>query len=147
MAAPRKRTDELIGHPNATTRRDRATNLPLPEYIDYPPANPEWCEIARWAYKAGQDAPQSALHAQTDAAHLWITCEMIDSCVSAVGKGHMSAMRVTALRQLMQDGLFTEYARRNVSVELQRAEKQSDPVVEGNVADFRARRAAKHQAE
>ena len=135
MAGIPKRTEERLGHRTAAELTVDKVEIGGPVRIPEP--DPSWCPIALYAWDAYKSSPLNIYYTETDIAYGWMTCHAIHE---AYDSG--SAMKLQAMESLMRNGLFNEADRRRVKIEVTRAEPETNPAVDKNVADFRARRRA-----
>lgn len=139
MPLPIKRADERMGRPRSAA--DAASNTDKIEFsadLTYPDPNPEWSSIALYAWNAYKNSPGSLYYSETDIAFGWITCEAIHV---AVRDG--SAMKVAAADSMMRAALFNEADRRKARIEYTRKPTEPNPEADANIAEYRARRAAR----
>lgn len=111
-----KRKDEALGH----DRVAKEAQLPI-DQIESPAElrpldpNPEWCEVAEYAYRAFLDSPLNQFYTETDIAFGWMTANAIH-----VAHKDGSAMKISAAESMMRAALFSESDRRRVRIEVTR---------------------------
>lgn len=131
-----KRSDEKLGHrTNAELTVDK---IEVGGPVRIPEPDEDWHPIALYAWEAFKSSPLNIYYTETDLAYGWMTCDAIDAAYLS-----KSAMKIAAAESMMRNGLFNEADRRRVKIEITRAEPETNPVVDKNVADFRARRQAR----
>ena len=137
MPSTPKRTDERLGHP----REAKDAALPV-DSIDqnrtlrYPDPDPDWSEIAQFAWRAFVDSPLNQFYTETDIAFGWMTANAIHR---AVEDG--SAMKIQAAESMMKSALFNEADRRRVRIEVTRKEPEQNPTAQKNKDELAKRRA------
>lgn len=130
-----KRSDERMGH--RTQAEQTVDKVELGGPVRIPDADPDWSPIAVFAWEAYIASPVNIYYTETDIAYGWMTCDAINTAYK-----DKSAMKVAAMESLMRNGLFNEADRRRVKIEVTQKEPVSNPVVDKNVSEFRARRRA-----
>lgn len=137
MGIAQKRSDERMGH---RTQQELVTDsIPASEKpLRWPEPDEDWHPIALYAWQAFKDSPMNVYYTETDIAFGWMACDAVDAAYLS-----KAAMKISAAESLMKAALFNEQARRQVKIEIARKEPETNPTVDKNVADFRARRGAR----
>lgn len=130
-----KRSDERMGHRTAAEQTVDKVELGGPVRIPEP--DPSWSPIALFAWEAYKSSPVNIYYTETDIAYGWMTCHAIHEAYESG-----SAMKLQAMESLMRNGLFNEADRRRVKIEVTQKEPVTNPTVDKNVSEFRARRRA-----
>ncbi len=130
-----KRSDERMGH--RTKDEQTVDKIEIGGPVRIPEPDPNWCPIALYAWEAFKTSPLNIYYTETDLAFGWMACHSIHEAYESG-----AAMKLQAAESFMRNGLFNESDRRRVKIELTQKEPESNPVVDKNVADFRARRRA-----
>lgn len=135
MGSMPKRSEDRMGH----RTRDELTvdKIEVGGPVRVPEPDEDWHPIALFAWEAFKSSPLNIYYTETDLAYGWMTCDAIDAAYLS-----KSAMKITAAESMMRNGLFNEADRRKVKIEITRSAPETNPVVDQNVADFRARRRA-----
>ena len=134
-----KRAAERKGN---RTQAELAVSKGTLRSVSKPKANPEWHDIARYAFDQAMGKSGTADWAQnSDWLVAWMLAENIDDYLKS---SRRSAMAMAEIRQLMSDLMFTESSRRRVGIELEEeVVPEVDPGVAGvNAARERLRRKA-----
>lgn len=134
-----KRSEERKGH---RTKGELAVSKGTARAVTKPKANPEWHDLAKYAFNYGMGKSGTVDYAQnSDWVVAWLLAEQIDDYLKS---GRRSAMAAAEIRQLMSDLMFTESSRRRVGIELEEeVVPEVDPGVAGvNAARERLRRKA-----
>lgn len=135
MPSPAKRSDERMGH----RTKDELTvdKVEIGGPVRIPEPDPEWCPIALFAWEAYKASPLNIYYTETDLAYGWMACHAVHEAYKTG-----AAMKIQAAESFMRNGLFNEADRRRIKIEVMRKEPETNPDVDKNVADFRARRRA-----
>lgn len=135
MGSMPKRSEDRMGH----RTKDELTvdKIEVGGPVRVPEPDEDWHPIALFAWEAFKSSPLNIYYTETDLAYGWMTCDAIDAAYLS-----KSAMKITAAESMMRNGLFNEADRRKVKIEITRSAPETNPVVDQNVADFRARRRA-----
>jgi hypothetical protein len=134
-----KRADERMGHPSSAA--GSPSNVDKIEFVadlTIPEPGPDWAPITLYAWQAYLNSPGSIYYSETDITYGWITCEAINV---AVRDG--SAMKMAAADSMMRAALFNEADRRKARIEYTRKPVEPNPEADANIAEYRARRAAR----
>lgn len=133
MPYPSKRSDERLGHRSQAEMATEKIEIDAPTKIPEP--DPDWCHIARYAWDAYVNSPLNVYFTESDLAFGWMTCHAIHEAYKTG-----AAMKLVAAESMMRNALFNESDRRRVKIELSHKEPETNPTVDKNVAEFRARR-------
>ena len=134
-----QRAEARKGH---RTQAELAVTKGTARAVTKPKANPEWHDLAKYAFSYGMGKSGTVDYAQnSDWVVAWLLAEQIDDYLKS---GRRSAMAAAEIRQLMSDLMFTESSRRRVGIELEEeVVPEVDPGVAGvNAARERLRRKA-----
>lgn len=131
-----KRSDERMGH--RTKEELTVDKIEVGGLVRVPDPDPEWCPIALYAWEAYTSSPLNVYFTESDLAFGWMACHAVHEAYKTG-----AAMKIQAAESFMRNALFNEADRRRASIEITRQEPESNPAVDKNVADFRARRQAR----
>jgi hypothetical protein len=133
MPAIPKRTEDRMGH--RTQAEQTVDKVVVGGPVRIPEPDEDWHPIALFAWEAFKASPLNIYYTETDMAFGWMTCDAIDAAYLS-----KSAMKIQAAESMMRNGLFNEADRRRIRIEVTRQEPETNPTVDKNVTDFRARR-------
>ena len=124
-----KRSAERKGH---RTQAELAVSKGTMRSVSKPKPNPDWHDIARYAFDQAMGKSGTADWAQnSDWLVAWMLAENIDDYLKS---SRRSAMAMAEIRQLMSDLMFTESSRRRVGIELEEeVVPEIDPGVAGEI--------------
>lgn len=139
MPSPMKRSDEKMGHPHsASGAASNVDKIEVTSDLNIPEPNPYWSYIANYAWQSYLSSPGAIYYSDTDLTYGWVTCEAIDAAFLSG-----AAMKIAAADSMMRAGLFNEADRRKARIEYTRKPVEPNPEADANIAEFRARRAAR----
>jgi hypothetical protein len=131
-----KREGEALGH----ARVAKEAQLPVDKVefateIRSIEPDPNWCEIAKYAYRAFLESPLKQFHTETDVAFGWMTADAINTAYR-----DKSAMKIASAESMMRAALFSESDRRRVRIEVTHKEPESNPVAQQHKNELEERR-------
>lgn len=139
MPSPMKRSDEKMGRPHsAAGAPSNVDKIEFTADLNVPKPNPAWSYIALYSWDSYLNSPGALYYSDTDLVYGWMTCDAID-----VAFKDKSAMKVAAADSMMRAGLFNEADRRKARIEYTRKPTEPNPEADANIAEYRARRAAR----
>lgn len=129
MGAPKtgptakKRPEDRLGHRTKAELSKTVTISPRPDAGDVvvPVPDADWHRAARQVWDAFVDSPIAHLWESSDYAQAWVTCAALSICAR---EGY-SAAKLKEVRQMMNDLMLTEMARRTADIQIERTEEQS----------------------
>lgn len=129
MPRPRNRSDDLAaGSLRARKSRgtDKITTGESKALLAIEP-DPEWHQIARMIWDAGNESGQAEFYESSDLSVLFLTCEGLDHWLTQSGRRSPELLRV--LMANLNALLFTETDRRKAQIELQSVRDEDDDVL------------------
>lgn len=131
-----KRKDEVLGH----ARVAKEAELPVDKIessaeLRIMEPDPDWSEIAKYAYRAFLDSPLNQFYTETDIAFGWMTANAIH-----IADKKKSAMLISAAESMMRASLFSESDRRRVRIEVTRKEPEQNPTAAKHKNELEERR-------
>lgn len=127
----KKRTDQRLGH---RTKAEQKVDKPqATEPVEIPEPDENWHPIVLRLYDGLRKSPHNVYMTSADWSYAFLAMDSVQEYLHSTSSNGRSAMKLSAINDMLKSLLFTESDRRKANIEIQRSEPE--PEEEPNIAD------------